>query len=400
MNNTFNIRMFGSFTLTKGEQTISDQDNHSRKMWCLLAYLICFRNKRISQNELFSALWENSDDTANPSNVFKVLLHRTRTLLNQLEPNLGKQFIQCKNGEYFLNPDIVFTLDISEFEQAIQKAEESESTTDKIRYYKDALSIYKGDFLGKFADETWSISLSTYYHNIYTDTVSELLNLYEQTKQYEEVVSLCRSICSSDNYEEVFYIHYLTNLLRLEQYQEAIRIYETLRETLYSEFGILPSPELQALFRNARQGLLTDLIDISDIPGIMNQNAKEHQALYCDIDIFKQIYQFSSRGLERNGGTYHLILMNITDISDKPLAKRSLSICVDHMKDLLCSLLRCGDIISMCSPSQFVVLLPNANYENTEKVVNRIESIFYQRFPHTPAKINHYIQPVIPPVSS
>lgn len=396
MENILKIRMFGSFSIEKGEFGISDHDNNSKKIWYLLAYLICFREKRISQSELFSALWEKSDNTDNPANVFKVLLHRTRGLLNQLEPNLGKQFILCKNGEYFLNPELSFSLDILEFENKIQLAKECTCPSDKVTYYKEALALYRGDFLEKFADTTWSISLSTYYRNIYLETVGELLDLYESNNQYAESIALCQLVCSTDNYEEFFYIHYLTNLLRKEQYQEAIQIYENLRSTLYSEFGIEPTDELQALFRKARQGLLTNLVDIADIPSMMQSDTKNAQALYCDIDIFKQIYQFSSRGLKRGGGIYHLVLINITDISNKALTKRSLTTCVIHLKDLLCSALRSGDIISMCSPSQFVILLPNANYENTEKVIKRLEASFYQQYPHTPAKLTYFIQPVAP----
>lgn len=396
MNQTINVRMLGSFTIELNGQLISDRDNHSRKMWVLLAYLIYFHEKKISQNELFSTIWEKEEDTGNPANVLKVLLHRTRSLLNELDPSLGKQFILCKNGEYYLNPEISFRLDAAEFETKMRVAQDCNTPQKKLALYREAVALYQGNFLEKFVTESWIIPLATYYRGMYLELLHDLIAIYETDKQYEEIIQLCRNICPTEKYDESFYLHYMNSLILTGQYQEAIQAYDGLRDILYAEFGIRPSDELQALFRKARQGIHTDIVDIADIPRLMSSSNTNARALYCEVDIFKQIYLFSARGLERNGGILHFILLNIADINLNPLPKRSLTICVKNLKEWLCSHLRCGDIISMCSPSQFMILLPNANYENTEKVMQRIETGFYQQYPHTPAKLCHYIQPVTP----
>lgn len=397
MSHTLQINLLGSFTIEKNGNCISDRNNRSRKMWALLAYLIYHHERQVSQNEIFSTVWNDDEKTDNPANVLKVMLHRTRALLNDLDTDLGKQWIVSGKGEYYLNSEIAYKLDIIEFEKEIELGRKQTDTSKKLMHFQNAIALYKGDFLEKFVGDTWIIPIASYYHGLYVEVLEEMLQLYETAEQYNEIINLCQHVCSAEKYEESLYLYYMKALLAVEQYLPAAELYRNLREKLYAEFGVQPCEELQALFRQARQGLHTDLVDISDIPRLMHaDNDDRTMALYCEFDIFKQIYHFSSRGIERNGTVIHLILINITDINGEPLSKRSLTVGVKNLQKLFCNKLRRGDIVSMCSPSQFLILLPNANFENTEKVMERLINSFYQQYPHTPIKLNHFIQPVIP----
>lgn len=396
MENTLLIRMLGSMELEKNGIIISDKDNRSRKMWLLLAYLIFFRTKKISQQELFSVLWKDDEKTGNPAGVFKVLLHRTRSLLNELEPDFGKKCILCEKGEYFFNPNIYIQLDIDYFESKSGAIKSCSNLQERTTYLTELLSVYHGDFLERFDSESWILSASAYFRNIYLQGIHELLDIYENEQNHLCAITLCQQVCSLEKYEEHFYIHLMKSLLYTEQYQEAVHVYQKLRTTLTTEFNVRPCNELQSLYAKARQGLHSDLIDIADVPKLMKEHTPQKGALYCEFDTFKHIYHFSARGLERNGTVIHLILLNLTDISERPLPKRSLEVGVRNLRTLLCNQLRCGDIVSMCSPSQFLLLLPNANFENSQKVTQRLMHQFYKKYPHTPVKLTSYIQPIIP----
>ena len=58
--------------------------------------------------------------------------------------------------------------------------------------------------------------------------------------------------------------------------------------------------------------------------------------------------------------------------------------------------LRRGDVISRCSVSQFVIMLPQANYENSCMVAERLTGAFYRRYPHSSARLRCMVQPLIP----
>ena len=54
------IRMFGELTLTLDDHTISEEQNRTRKMWNLMAYILYNRGRTVSQEELLELMWNNS----------------------------------------------------------------------------------------------------------------------------------------------------------------------------------------------------------------------------------------------------------------------------------------------------------------------------------------------------
>ena len=61
------IHFFGTFSIQYGNQTISESDNRSKKLWKLLQYIAQNRDRRIPQEELLQLLWsENVTVCATP----------------------------------------------------------------------------------------------------------------------------------------------------------------------------------------------------------------------------------------------------------------------------------------------------------------------------------------------
>ena len=121
-------------------------------------------------------------------------------------------------------------------------------------------------------------------------------------------------------------------------------------------------------------------------------------ALLCDYDFFRVIYHAEARALARSGDTVHICLMSATDSNNEELPKRSLDRCMENLQDVICSNLRRGDIASRCSVSQFIFMLPQANYENSRMVCDRVIRAFYRQYPHSPAKLHFAVQPLEPNV--
>ena len=61
------IQVLGKFTLRYGETVISDEDDRSRKVWAVLAYLIYHREKIISQQELVDLCWGGGHPLVGPA---------------------------------------------------------------------------------------------------------------------------------------------------------------------------------------------------------------------------------------------------------------------------------------------------------------------------------------------
>lgn len=151
--NTLRVQMLGEFTLQYGCQMISDNDNRSRKVWLLLAYMIYCRNRSISQEDLVNLLWGEEERSSNPLNALKTMFHRVRTMLNQLDTSAGHTLIIRRDGSYTWNPDVEFFFDVEEFEALCRAGAAAEDEETRLEIYMQALELYQGDFLSKLASE-------------------------------------------------------------------------------------------------------------------------------------------------------------------------------------------------------------------------------------------------------
>ena len=117
------IQVLGKFTLQYGEAVVSDEDDRSRKMWTVLAYLIYHREKVISQQELVDLCWGEDTRSSDPHNALKSVVHRIRSTLDKLQDGLGKDLLRRKSGCYTWNTDIPIRVDAEEFEALCHQAE-------------------------------------------------------------------------------------------------------------------------------------------------------------------------------------------------------------------------------------------------------------------------------------
>ncbi|MEG0780974.1 MAG: BTAD domain-containing putative transcriptional regulator, partial [Oscillospiraceae bacterium] len=207
------VHMFGEFAITLGDKTINDSDNRSRKIWLLLAYMIYFRNRIITQEELIDLLWSDDEGSSNPANALKTMFHRVRTMLNQLGEDVGHQLIVRRQGDYAWNPDVDFTFDVDVFEAACREAKAESDAALRLAAQLNALSVYAGDFLPKLAAEPRIVSINAYFHNLYVQTVHEVLPPLEQQLRLGEASELCRRAIVVEPYEESFYYHLMRQLL-------------------------------------------------------------------------------------------------------------------------------------------------------------------------------------------
>ena len=102
--------------------------------------------------------------------------------------------------------------------------------------------------------------------------------------------------------------------------------------------------------------------------------------------------------MERSGNATHIALLSVSSGTDKPLTKRSMDRIMEQLGEGLRTNLRRGDTISRCSVSQYIIMLPKANYENSCMVCRRIITAFTRSHPHISAKINFMVQPLTPSI--
>ena len=391
---TLQVQMLGQFTLRYGDRTISDSDDRSRRVWSLLAYMLYNHGRSFAQEELIHLYWSNNEKSADPGNALKSIFHRIRTALDKLQPGLGRLLIRRKAGRYFWNNVIPLSLDIEDFEAHFHAAEAAGDDDVRLAEYQAALALYAGDPLPRMTDEIWTIPIVAYYHSLYTRAAAGAIELLEKQERTAEAVALCRRAIHIEPYQEDLYEHLMRGLLRTGDMKGAMSVYEEMSEQLFAHFGVMPSETLRTLYRQATRTVNDRTLTMDEVCSQLAEPAPHGGAMVCEYDFFKILYRAEARSIARNGHSANICLLSVSDKDGEMLARRSLDPAMNNLQVLVQNNLRRGDVIARCSISQYIILLPQANYENSRMVADRLVSAFYRRYPHSPARLRYTVQPL------
>ena len=394
MKPNYEITMFGEFTISNGKEIITDQANRSKKVWTLLEYLIVHRDRAITQKELVDLLWPGND-TKDPINTLKVLMHRVRTLLDELGKDSGKKMIYYKSGAYGWNDELKYSIDTAEFEAILQRGAEADKDQ-KLDYLLQAIRLYQGDFLQKNATEPWIVELSGTYKAKFLQASSEAAEMLFEQHRYTEVISLCRHVIKFNPYEETFYLYLLKALVKTQQADKAQEEYRHISELFFREFGITPSEELTAIYK--------EVVETSHVPEMNLEIIKEklteeptEGSFYCEFEFFKTIYRLEARSASRTGQSVYIGLMTVMNAKGDDLPnQKTTNRVMDALHETIRRSLRKGDIFTRYSLNQYLIMLPTTTYETSNMVMERIKKAYRREFPNTPVLLRCSTTPLTP----
>lgn len=390
------IRMLGSFSLQYEDRCITDNGNRAKKLWSLLAFLICKRGQPVSPQKLIDLLWGEDLSSTNPENALRITLHRLRALLDQLWDGAGRELVLRKEGGYLWNDAIPVTVDYERFEQLCQTASDQEDV--RLQSLLDALSLYNGTFLPRQTSEMWVVPVSTHYQNLFLQATLEAAGMLSGEGRHAEAVQLCQNAVPSEPYHEPLHQILMQELSAMGDPRGAAAVYETLSKRLFDDFGIRPNEQTRAIYRAAAHSPEDRALPMDEVLQHLQEPEGNAGAMQCDYDYFKVLCYAESRAMERSGNAAHVALLSLAAASDKPLTKRSQNRIMEQLGQTLRSNLRRGDVISRCSATQYIIMLPRANYENSCMVCRRVLAAFHRAHPHVAVKVNFMVQPLTPSI--
>lgn len=389
---SLSVQMLGNLSISYGDQRISDQDNRSRKVWTLIAYLIYHRRRVVPQNELIELLWAEDQQSDNPSGTLKAMIHRARKTLDALWPSAGMELILHQGSGYTWSKMIPCEVDIDRFE-ALCKSSSHEDLQDTI----SALQLYRGSFLPNMSAETWVIPVAAYYHNCYVHHLLNILPILLQQSQYHEAANLCRDAVSVEPFHEEIHCYFMRALLAMGDRNGAVRIYQKLRESLFSNFCILPAEETRALYYEATKTINDHAISLDTLQQQLKEEYHEG-ALICEYDFFRVLYHSMERSMARSGIATHIAMLSITEKHGTQPSQKQQEVAINRLEEQIRMSLRRGDAAARCSVSQFVIMLPKANYEDSCMVCNRIIRAFFRKYPRADVDIQFAVCPIQPDI--
>lgn len=393
----FRVTMFGEFSIEYGESFITDQSNRSKKVWTLLEYLIVHRKRFVSQDELIELLWSESN-SRDPINTLKVLMHRVRATLNELDFENSRQMILYSHGAYGWNPEFECETDVDEFQRLIRQSElETENDDRRLELLLKVQEIYKGHFLQKKATETWVIPLASYYRSLYTKVIQDASALLFRQKKFEKLVDLCRRAIIFEPYDEKLYIYLIQALIQTGQMDKALELYHTVSELFLREFGISPSEELSALYKEVVKTVKSPEMNIEAIKAKLDESDNVVGCYFCEYEFFKMVYRLQARTVARTGEVIFIILLSISDANDSGVpTQKILNRGMDALKATIQCNLRSGDLFTRYSVNQFLVMLPLSSEGTVNMVAQRIMRAFRKDYPNIPVHLRYSAQQLTP----
>lgn len=376
MDKTLYVTFFGRFTLSGSRRALpgaASQGRSSRRLWAFLQYLCAFHQKGASQEEVIEAIWGETE-VADPAGALKTILHRARTVLEELGFPDGKKVLLYRRGHYSWSSEVKFCLDTEELEQLY--AEFAAAPDRTLPRVLEFLPRYEGDFLSNAEEHSWALSLRTFYHTRYLHLCWSAAKLLQGQGRFDEAVDICRTVTTLDPYDERCQLLLIRLLHASGATQAALRHYSTVSELYMDQLGVSPSPEMLALYYEISRAGSEKKLELSAVREQLLERGDVKGPFFCEYAVFQDIYRLVARTMPRSGGAAQLALLTIVENAGGPLDARQRIAAMDALRDSGLSILRPGDVAARVGPSQILLLLRCGSREQAETALGRILAAF------------------------
>lgn len=368
------LQLFGKFCLQSDTGILSEEMISSNQLLRLLAYMLIYRDKVLTHQNLIDVFWDN--DSKNPKGALKNLVYRLRNALKEIG---DEEFICTLAEAYQWNPEIKVETDYEEWQKLLT---ELRSTIDENKKEELCMKIvdgYNGNVTSRVASESWILSKVMGYQSQYLDAVKTLCGLLEQQKRWAEIESYCNEAMKVDSLDEDIHCMYLRSLYGQNKYDSAMLHYEKVNKMFYESMGNYYPEKLRAEFKKLLAENSESVSDAKDVQKELTSQQEGKGAFVCDYQVFRQIYRMEARRLKRLGMAEYVMFLTIrrkNNVNQETAADPILEQGMTLLEQQLRSSLRIGDVITRYSVTQFIVMLPACSYESGIKVGERIEKRF------------------------
>jgi len=221
----------------------------TRRAHDILCFIASRRHRRASKDTIIDIFWGEADFDVVAKNFHPTVSH-IRKALNSNQP-LKQNFLYYRDGDYLLNPDFAYSIDIEEFDRLVAEGDSARRAREQDRCvasYEAAIKLYRGEFMHGCYDE-WIEEQRAYYNERYLYMLETLAVAAHGQQEWPRALQLAHQILRNDPYRED--IHCLVMRTHAAQGNRAAvkEQYETLRVLLRKELGIEPASETQKVYR-------------------------------------------------------------------------------------------------------------------------------------------------------
>jgi ATP/maltotriose-dependent transcriptional regulator MalT/DNA-binding SARP family transcriptional activator len=221
----------------------------TRRARDILCFIASRRHRRASKDTIIDTFWGETDFEVVEKNFHPTVSH-IRKALNSNQP-LKQNFIIYRDGDYQLNPELSYRIDIEEFDRLVTQGENARRARqfdECVQAYEAAAALYRGDF-AQGSYEPWVDEQRTYYKEQYLRILEALAGVAQKQEEWNRSLQLAQSILHEDPYREDIHCLIMRAHVNLGNRGAAKEQYENLKRILERELGIEPGPETRKIFQ-------------------------------------------------------------------------------------------------------------------------------------------------------
>ena len=215
----------------------------------ILCFIASRRHRRASKDTIIDTFWGEADFEAVEKNFHPTVSH-VRKALNSNQP-VKQNFLLYRDGDYLLNQDFPYSIDIEEFDRLVAEGEAARRAGDEQRFveaYERALSLYRGDFMQGSYDD-WVDEQRSYYKEQYLRMLETLAVAAQKREDWPRSLQLAQRILADDQFREDVHCMIMRAHAALGNRAAVKEGFEHLRRVLRKELGVEPAAETQRVYK-------------------------------------------------------------------------------------------------------------------------------------------------------
>ena len=376
MGEVLKVKMFGTFQMTYGSQSITGKSKSNESNFIsLMEALIHAGKEGISRDALEQAIFQNIDLKNIHHSTQNVIYNAKKQLLKYGLPNVN--FIEQKEGVYFFTNEIPVVEDAREFDRLYALAEAETNKTKKMNLYLDVVHLYDGEFLEHQASVVWIAKEARRYRELFCDSVEKAAELLREKEEWFVLEDLGYYAAKVNPFAEWETLT-MEALIATSRYEDAIRFYEDISDYYMSVIGTRPSARMQELMDYLGDQINHSYEVLDEIQEkLMEENPDARGGYTCSYPIFRGIYQLTERTMERGGQSVFLMLCTLVDSKGNPMRESTaMTELTERLKEAIFRSIRRSDVVCRYGKGQYLVLLANTTMENCKIVQKRINQNF------------------------
>ena len=370
------IRLLGGFSVLANGRELSGENARSARLWRLFRFMAVNRRAPVPTERLLDLLWEEQE-LDNPLGALYTLMYRLRALLNSAfdQPH---EFFLFRQGCYEWDPKSPVEVDADRFEIASAAALNCSDPADSERLLLDAVQTYSGPLFATLDLEAWMITARELYRRRYARCVSSLCALWEESQQYDRIVSLCESALGFDPAQEDFHFYLIRALIGLRQYARAQKHADTAIANANELYGAPFSSRLTQLADSIRYHGNQYEPEANRIAEQLLRPINESHPFLCDLDAFRKILLLERRAAIRAGRGISLACVSILRDNGETPDNEEMDAVLSALSEPKNFALRASDVLSQYSRNQLLALLPGADVGHAQIAMRRFSDCFFK----------------------